>query len=114
MISTILIVMMVVTLIPPVVTANTNVYLGIQTYKTSSSQPANPTPVTSRLIDLEVDYTLIPASEMSKVYYEVFNVNKNDTKVVKDNLAINSSTQSGRLTFQDVELSEGLNRITIV
>src|SRR5690606_15994011 len=81
-------------------------------YVTSAERPSNPSLITSRFIDLEVDFSQIADEDLTKLYYEITEVTTGITKEVKNNRVDKIGTQ--RVVFRDVELMEGLNKITVI
>ncbi len=64
------------------------------------------------VVNIEVDYTQIADADLSKLYYEIRDMNTGVNREIKDNPAVKIGTQ--RVIFNNVELAEGLNRITVV
>jgi hypothetical protein len=78
----------------------------------SKSSYLEPTKVTARLIDVEIEFHGISDDDLPKLFYRVKNVDSGVTKEVKDNPAIRVGTQ--KVKFEKMELTEGLNKITVI
>ncbi|GGF91643.1 S-layer homology domain-containing protein [Paenibacillus abyssi] len=114
-VSAVMIIALVVTLFPPfgnVVNAAVN--LEIKNWTVSATQPANPSRVSTSAVRIEVDYSQIAASDLSKLYLEIVDMNTGITREIKDNPAIPQTGNSQRVAFENVQLREGLNKITVI
>lgn len=115
--SALLIIVLVAALIPPLnQTVHAATSLQIQNWVTSDVQPTNPSLVTTRMVDITVDYSQINDEDLVQLYYEITDMSSDSdnrvTKVVEDNPAVKIGTN--RAVFRDVELAEGLNKITVI
>jgi hypothetical protein len=112
-ISTIMAALMLVALFPPlaqdVQAAVTMVITKPAATNTTQSNPAN---VTSKQIDIEFQFTDISDAEMSKLLYRITNLTTGASQLISDNPAQKLGT--GQAIFQNVDLSEGINRIAVV
>lgn len=121
-ISVLLAAVLILTLIPPIDRVSAAPNIEIQSWATapekdgkpdwSRSQVTAPSTVTTKQIDIQVNYSGIADDNVSLLHYEIKNMTTGQTRVVKDTLAVKVGTQT--LQFTDVELTEGLNRITVV
>lgn len=125
-ISVLMATVLILTLIPPIDRVSAAPNIEIQSWATAPdngngtpnwSQPAGnphkePSRVTTKNITLDVDFTQIADDDLSKLYYQIYNANTRITKDIKDNQAIKVGSQQVR--FENVELSEGLNKITVI
>lgn len=99
-------------LIVPANTAHAAISLVITKPLASSTSSGNPVNVTSKMIDIEFQYTDISDADLTKLYYRVTNLTTGAVTEVKDNPVQKLGTGQG--VFRNVELSEGLNQIVIV
>lgn len=86
--------------------------LEIQNWVVSANQPQTPSQVTTETVDVEVDYSEIASDSLANLYYEITEISTGITKEVRDNTPDQINQQ--RIVFRDVELSEGLNKITVI
>lgn len=127
--SVILTVLMLITLMPPYEgEANTGAYMKITNFNIapattqsgkevpdwshSSASGSQPSMTTVGMVNVEVEYNNISTDNVSLMYYEVKNVDTGVTREYKDNPPVVLGGQSVR--FENVELTEGLNKITII
>lgn len=112
-ISTMLIVMLMISLMPPLVQkAHAAVNMVITQPSAASTSQSNPMNVTSQNINIEFQYTDIADSDLPNVFYEVNNLTTGTTIQVKDNPPVKLG--SLRAIFQNVQLTEGLNSFTVI
>lgn len=77
-------------------------------FKDSSVQRFTTNPVT-----LSVDINGIPQDQISQIYYEISNVTTGITTPNRTNRPILNANNNNQITFQNVELTEGLNRVVV-
>jgi hypothetical protein len=68
---------------------------------------------TQNPIDITADISGFSADQISSIYYEIVNINTGVVASNTVNKPTQSSTNSNSITFNNVQLSEGLNKITI-
>ncbi|MFD0696811.1 S-layer homology domain-containing protein [Paenibacillus sp. GCM10027628] len=68
---------------------------------------------TQNPINITADISGFSADQISSIYYEIVNVNTGVTASNTVNKPVLSSTNSTEITFNNVQLSEGLNKITL-
>ncbi|MDQ0166367.1 S-layer homology domain-containing protein [Bacillus horti] len=128
LISGLLAVIMLITLIPPYEAEANAAFMKVTNFNTAPSTVTNgverpnwshasasgnaPTNVTSRLVSVEVEYNSISSDNISNMYYEVKNMDTGTVREFTNNPPQVLSNQ--RVRFENVELTEGLNRITVV
>ncbi|MDP5274632.1 S-layer homology domain-containing protein [Chengkuizengella axinellae] len=110
--SVIMIFAMLLALLPPLgSTSFAAVNLEIQGYPISAERPANPYSTIQELIELRVGYTQIDDADLSDLYYVIEEVNTGVFNEVKNNPPEIDGV--GFVKFTDVQLYEGLNKITV-
>jgi hypothetical protein len=64
---------------------------------------------------INVDFLIngIPDDQISNIFYEIYNVNTSQTTTNATNKAVKSTSNSNQASFKNVQLTTGLNRITI-
>lgn len=64
---------------------------------------------------INVDFLIngIADDQISSIFYEIYNVNTSQTTVNSTNKAVKSLSNSSQASFKNVQLSTGLNKITI-
>ncbi|KRE94572.1 hypothetical protein ASG89_32470 [Paenibacillus sp. Soil766] len=64
---------------------------------------------------INVDFLIngIPDDQISNIFYEIYNLNTSQTNTNSTNKAVKSTSNSNQASFQNVQLTQGLNRITI-
>jgi hypothetical protein len=127
--SIVLAVILLITLVPPYEgAANTGAFMKITNFNTApattsggkevpdwsheSASGSQPSTVTSRFVNLEVEYNNISTDNIALMYYEVKNVDTGVTREFKNNPPVVLGGQ--RVRFENVELTEGLNKITVM
>jgi hypothetical protein len=64
-------------------------------------------------ITLDVLMNGIADDQVTNIYYEIYNLNTKQNSIVKTNKAIKSASNSSQISFQNVQLTTGLNKVTI-
>lgn len=103
---------MVITLFPPADTAEAATSIIITKPLASATSQNAPMTVTTKHIDIEFQYTDISDADLLNLIYRVENLTSGLTQLINDNPAQKLGTGQG--VFRNVELTEGLNRISIV
>ncbi|WNR44674.1 S-layer homology domain-containing protein [Paenibacillus roseipurpureus] len=64
---------------------------------------------------INVDFLIngIPDDQISNIFYEIYNLNTSQTATNATNKAVKSTSNSNQATFKNVQLTTGLNKITI-
>lgn len=129
LLSAVLAIALLITLIPPVTgvaasaafmkivnfnTAPSNVSGGTESPNWShpSATGNKPSNVTTKLVTLEVEYNSISTENLSNLYYEVKNIDTGMTREYTNNPPVLLGSQ--KIRFENVELSEGLNKVTVI
>lgn len=130
LLSVLLTLALVITLIPPISgqantgaafmkitnfnTAPSNVSGGVESpnWGHPSAVGSQPSNVTTKLVTIEVEYNSISSENLSNLYYEVKNVETGMTREYMNNPPQLLGSQ--RIRFENVELTEGLNKVTII
>lgn len=76
---------------------------------TDSSVPR----ITSNPITLSADIGGISDDQITNIYYEIKNLNTGITTPNKTNRAIKNPNNSNQITFENIQLTEGLNKIVV-
>jgi hypothetical protein len=85
---------------------------GLYLSTTTPDESADQVPrVTDNPVSLSVSIENISDTDISRLYYEITNVSTNSSVVEKNNLA--SKTGEHEVTFSNVYLTEGLNKIVV-
>jgi hypothetical protein len=114
--SLLLVIALVLTLLPPFTAFADAARIDINSLYVSPVKPVGADDnkvqrLTNNPISITAYINNISDAQVPNIYYEVFNVNTNSTVTEKMNKALLSGNQ---ITFNNVYLSEGLNRITIM
>jgi hypothetical protein len=68
---------------------------------------------TQNPIEIRANISGLPADQIPNIYYEIVNVNTGVSSSNTVNKPIQSATNNAEITFSNVQLSEGLNKITL-
>ncbi|KZE71722.1 hypothetical protein AV654_05820 [Paenibacillus elgii] len=79
-----------------------------------STEATKPTPVTSETVNISVEINNIDDDKLASIYYEIENVTTNPGKPVENKSNKGVKTTPYELTFNNVKLSEGTNKVTFV
>lgn len=122
-ISISLMVAMLLALLPPLTASAAPVLNITNLYVHTDPNPADPPATefkdssvqrfTTNPITLSVDINGIPREQVSEIYYEITNVTTGITTPNRTNRPVVNSDSNNQITFQNVELTEGLNRVVI-
>ncbi|NOV04393.1 S-layer homology domain-containing protein [Paenibacillus planticolens] len=124
-ISISLMVAMLLTLLPPLTASAapviniTNYYVHTDPNDTTVIQDDPPYSdaavprITSNPITLSVDIGGISDDQITNIYYEIKNINTGVTTPNKTNRAIKNPNNSNQITFENIQLTEGLNKIVV-
>jgi hypothetical protein len=107
---------MLVSLFPPVTAfAAASLMITNLTYINAAEPAANDTVdrLTTNPITLSVIINGFAEDQISNIYYEITNVNNGKTITEKTNKPIKSPSNNNEITFINVYLTEGLNKITV-
>ena len=113
-ISTILIMVLLISLMPQLAQkASAAVNLAITQPSAATTSQSNPSNVTTKLMNIQFQYSDISDTDLSKVFYEIKNYTTGGAaRTVKDNPPVKMG--SNQAVIQNVELTEGLNSISII
>jgi hypothetical protein len=118
--SLILIAAMLITLLPPL-TANAAGTITITNLYTPTPNASGVITVDDSLVNrftlnpITIEFLIngIPDDQISTIYYEIFNENTNQNVVNSTNRPIKSTTNNNQISFQNVQLAQGRNKITV-
>lgn len=88
-----------------------NLYTGNYTEPYDSANDASVPRLTSNPTAVKANITNVSDSEITNIFYEVTNVSSGTVTAEKSNKAV--KTGSNEITFQSVDLSEGLNKVVL-
>ncbi|MDQ0902965.1 hypothetical protein [Paenibacillus sp. V4I7] len=118
-ISISLLITMLLALLPPMTASAapvlniTNLYVHTDPTAADPLVDASIQRFTTNPISLSVDINGIPQDQISEIYYEISNVTTGITTPNRTNRPILNPNNNNQITFQNVELTEGLNRVVV-